>query len=89
MPETERVSQPPPPRHTLDLTSLVQSALEGIRATNTPCEEDMLFNEAVCVEGLEYGAVLSVQYYSFFSLLYTYYFTFTILWLVCPFNLTH
>ena len=45
-PETERVS-PPPPRHTLDLTSLVQSALEGIGATNRSCEEDLLFDEAV------------------------------------------
>ena len=46
-PETERVSPPPPPRHTLDLTSLVQSALEGIGATNRSCEEDLLFDEAV------------------------------------------
>ena len=48
-PETERVSSPPPPpRHTLDLTSLVQSALEGIGATNSrSCEEDLLFDEAV------------------------------------------
>ena len=35
------------PRHTLDLTSLVQSALEGIGATNRSCEEDLLFDEAV------------------------------------------
>ena len=47
-PETERVSSPPQPRHTLDLTSLVQSALEGIGATNRrSCEEDLLFDEAV------------------------------------------
>ena len=35
---------------------------------------------------MAYGAVLSVQYSSFFSLLYTYYVTFTILWLGCPFK---
>ena len=47
-PETERVSPPPPPRHTLDLTSLVQSTSEGIGATNSRyCEEDLLFDEAV------------------------------------------
>ena len=47
-PETERVSPPPPPRHTLDLTSLVEKALEGIGATNSRgCEEDLLFDEAV------------------------------------------
>ena len=47
-PKTERVSPPLPPRHTLDLTSLVQSALEGIGATNSrSCEEDLLFDEAV------------------------------------------
>ena len=49
-PETERVSPPPrqPPRHTLDLTSLVEKALEGIGATNSRnCEEDMLFDDAV------------------------------------------
>ena len=47
-PETERVSPLSPPRHTLDLTSLVQSALEGIGATNSrSCEEDLLFDEAV------------------------------------------
>ena len=45
------MSLPPPPRHTLDLTSLVQSALEGIGATNRPCEEDLLFNEAVRMPG--------------------------------------
>ena len=45
------MSPPPPPRHTLDLTSLVQLALEGIGATNRPCEEDLLFNEAVCMPG--------------------------------------
>ena len=50
-PETERMSLPPPPRHTLDLLSLVQSVLEGIGATNTPCEEDMLLNEAVRTPG--------------------------------------
>ena len=50
-PEAKRVSLPPPPRHTLDLTSLVQSALEGIGATNRPCEEDLLFNEAVRMPG--------------------------------------
>ena len=43
-----RVSTPLLPRHSLDLTSLVQSALEGIGATNRPCEEDLLFDEAVC-----------------------------------------
>ena len=44
-PETERVS---PPRHTLDLTSLVEKALEGIGETNSrSCEEDLLFDEAV------------------------------------------
>ena len=42
------MSTPPLPRHSLDLTSLVQSALEGIGATNRPCEEDLLFDEAVC-----------------------------------------
>ena len=41
------MSPPPPPRHTLDLTSLVQSALEAIGATNRTCEEDLLFDEAV------------------------------------------
>ena len=49
-PETERVSPPPPqpPRHTLDLTSLVEKALEGIGATNSrSCEEDLLFDDAV------------------------------------------
>ena len=47
-PKTERVSPPLPPRHTLDLTSLVQSALEGIGAMNSrSCEEDLLFDEAV------------------------------------------
>ena len=39
------------------------------------------------VEGFAYGAVLSVQYSTFFSLLYTYYVTFTILCLGCPFKL--
>ena len=39
---------PPLPRHTLDLTSLVEKALEGIGATNSrSCEEDLLFDEAV------------------------------------------
>ena len=42
---------PPPPqplRHTLDLTSLVEKALEGIGATNSrSCEEDLLFDDAV------------------------------------------
>ena len=47
-PETKWVSPPPPPRHTLDLTSLVQSVLEGIGATNRSCDEDLLFDEAVC-----------------------------------------
>ena len=51
-PKTERVSPPPPPRHTLDLTSLVQSALEGIGSTNRSCEEDLLFNKAVRTLGL-------------------------------------
>ena len=46
-PETQRVSLPPLLRHTLDLTSLVQSALEGIGATNRSCEEDLLFDKAV------------------------------------------
>ena len=49
-PETERVSPPPPQplRHTLDLTSLVEKALEGIGATNSrSCEEDLLFDDAV------------------------------------------
>ena len=49
-PETERVSPPPPQplRHTLDLTSLVEKALEGIGATNSKsCEEDLLFDDAV------------------------------------------
>ena len=37
-----------PPRHTLDLTSLVATALEGIGATSSrTCEEDMLFDDAV------------------------------------------
>ena len=37
-----------PPRHTLDLTSLVEKALEGIGVTNSrTCEEDLLFDEAV------------------------------------------
>ena len=49
-PETKRVS-PPPPRQTLDLTSLVQSVLEGIGATNRSCEEDLLFDEAVRMRG--------------------------------------
>ena len=45
-PKTERVS--PPPRHTLDLASLVEKALEGIGASNDRgCEEDRLFDEAV------------------------------------------
>ena len=36
------------PRHTLDLTSLVEKALEGIGATNSRnYEEDLLFDEAV------------------------------------------
>ena len=38
------------------------------------------------IYSMAYGAVLSVQYSSFFSLLYTYYVTFTILWLGCPFK---
>ena len=47
-PDTERVSPLPPPRHTLDLTSLVQTALEGMGATNSrSCKEDLLFEEAV------------------------------------------
>ena len=49
-PETERVLPPPrqPPRHTLDLTSLVEKALEGIGVTNSrTCEEDLLFDDAV------------------------------------------
>ena len=49
-PETERVSPLPrqPPRHTLDLTSLVEKALEGIGATNSRnCEEDLLFDNVV------------------------------------------
>ena len=48
-PETQRVSSPPPPpRHTLDLTSLVEKALEGIGASNSrTCKEDLLFDEAV------------------------------------------
>ena len=47
-PETERVSPPQPLRHTLDLTSLVEKALEGIGTTNSrSCEEDLLFDEAV------------------------------------------
>ena len=50
-PEAKRVSLPPPLRHTLDLRSLVQSALEGIGATNRPCEEDLLFDEAVRTPG--------------------------------------
>ena len=42
------MSPPPPPRHTLDLTSLVEKALEGIGASNSRiCEEDLLFDEAV------------------------------------------
>ena len=42
------MSLPLPPRHTLDLTSLVQSALEGIGAMNSrSCEEDLLFDEVV------------------------------------------
>ena len=42
------MSPPPPPRHTLDLTSLVEKALEGIGETNSrSCEEDLLFDEAV------------------------------------------
>ena len=37
-----------PPRHTLDLTSLVEKALEGIGVTNSrTCEEDLLFDDAV------------------------------------------
>ena len=51
-PKTKRVSPPPPPRHTLDLTSLVQSVLEGIGATNRSCEEDLLFDEAVRMPAL-------------------------------------
>ena len=52
-PETERVSPPPrqpaiPPRHTLDLTSLVEKDLEGIGATNNQnCDENILFDDAV------------------------------------------
>ena len=49
-PETERISPlpPQPPRHTLDLASLVEKALEGIGATNSrSCEEDLLFDDAV------------------------------------------
>ena len=46
-PETERVSPTPPLRHTLDLTSLVQTVLMGIGATNRSCEEDLLFDESV------------------------------------------
>ena len=39
---------PQPPRHTLDLTSLVEKALEGIGATNSrSCEEDLLFDDAM------------------------------------------
>ena len=45
------MSLPPPLRHTLDLRSLVQSALEGIGATNRPCKEDLLFDEAVRTPG--------------------------------------
>ena len=46
-PETERVSPPPRSRHTLDLASLVQKALEGIAPSDRGCEEDHLFEEAV------------------------------------------
>ena len=59
--ETERVSpplrQPPvPPRHTLDLTALVATALEGLAPSNRTCEEDILFDDAVrtpCPPGTE------------------------------------
>ena len=56
-PETERVSPPPPrqplvpPRHTLDLTALVATALEGLTPQNRPCEEDILFDDAVRTPG--------------------------------------
>ena len=60
-PETERVSPPlrqpqVPPRHTLDLSALVATALEGLAPPTGPCEEDVLFDEAVrtpCPPGTE------------------------------------
>ena len=60
-PETERVSPPPrqtqvPPRHTLDLSALVATALEGLAPPTGPCDEDVLFDEAVrtpCPPGTE------------------------------------
>ena len=65
-PETERVSPPPrqppiPPRHTLDLTALVATALEGIAPSNRTCEEDILFDDAVrtpCPPGTEDDVVM-------------------------------
>ena len=48
-PDTKRISLPLPLRHQVDLRGLVQAALEGIGASNTPCEEDILFNEAMCM----------------------------------------
>ena len=65
-PETERVSPPPrqppiPPRHTLDLTALVGTALEGLTPSNRTCEEDILFDDAVrtpCLPGTEDDVVM-------------------------------
>ena len=65
-PETERVSPPPrqppiPPRHTLDLTALVATALEGLTPSSRTCEEDILFDDAVrtpCPPGTEDDVVM-------------------------------
>ena len=40
-----------PPRHTLDLSALVSAALEGLAPPTGPCEEDVLFDEAVRTPG--------------------------------------
>ena len=54
--------QPPiPPRHTLDLTALVATALEGLTPSSRTCEEDILFDDAVrtpCPPGTEDDVVM-------------------------------
>ena len=45
-----------PPRHTLDLSALVATALETAMAPTAGCDEDVLFDEAVrtpCPPGTE------------------------------------
>ena len=77
------------------------AAIQHMGVLGVP-EEDVWRDEYICttcggvnihhvwsyIYTMAYGAVLSVQYSSFFSLLYTYYVTFTILWLDCPFKIS-